>query len=165
MKMPFGQVIRMSVPNSGDEHKVSSVGRFSEPTEVGNLPTVTVGLRSLPRGPAEELLELTCYGVAALKVTTCYRPLVIAPASEEQVEEMLALVAAGPRRRESVVVLALSSGGQDGLVVCGSFTVFSHPAARAGEARIVSGPGSVLIARGSGDASGVASPSSGNPGG
>jgi hypothetical protein len=107
-------------------------------------------LRSRGRDSADDLVELACYGVLGLKVKTVYRPLVIAHADEAQVEEMLDLIEVKPENRAAVVVLALKSGGQDGLIACMSYTVFSHPSSRSDEARIVSGKGSVLIARGPG---------------
>ncbi len=107
-------------------------------------------LRSLGQDSADDLVELACYGVLGLKVRTVYRRLEIAYANEEQVEEMLDLVEVKPRHRSAVVVLALKSAGRDGLIACMSYTVFSHPGSRANEARIVSGEGSTLIARGPG---------------
>ena len=108
------------------------------------------GLRSVGRDPADDVVELACYGVLGLKVKTVYRPLVLAHADEAQVEEMLELIEAKPRHREAIVVLALKSGGRDGLIACMSYTVFSHPRSRSAEPRIVSGEGSTLIARGGG---------------
>jgi hypothetical protein len=107
-------------------------------------------LRSLGRDSTDDLVELACYGVLGLKVKTVYRPLEIAYANEEQVEEMLELVDVKPKNRPAVVVLALKSEGRDGLIACMSYTVFSHPGGRANETRIVSGEGSTLIARGPG---------------
>jgi hypothetical protein len=107
-------------------------------------------LRSVGHDPQAELVELACYGVLGLKVKTVYRSMVIAHADEEQIEEMLELIGAKPEHRSAIVVLALKSGGRDGLIACTSYTVFSHPGSRADEARIVSGEGSTLIARGPG---------------
>ncbi|MBE1497358.1 hypothetical protein H4696_004458 [Amycolatopsis lexingtonensis] len=107
-------------------------------------------LRSRGHDPAGDLVELACYGVLGLKVKTVYQSLVIAHADEVQVEEMLELIEAKPRHRAAIVVLALKSGGRDGLIACTSYTVFSHPGSRSDEARIVSGEDSTLIARGPG---------------
>lgn len=90
----------------------------------------TLELRSLDFDPAGDVISVTFVGVIAMKLKTQseFAKLTIASASDYQAEEILKLSEIDdPEFLRSVHWLALKSDGEDSLVACRRFSVWSHP--------------------------------------
>jgi hypothetical protein len=105
-------------------------------------------LRSAGPASASDLIEATFYGVISLKLRTVYDPLTIAVAEPWQADELLRLANVKESRAARVRCLALRSEGDDGLVSCLSYSIWSHPRDPSYDASGVPATGSTLILRG-----------------
>jgi hypothetical protein len=84
-------------------------------------------LRSVDTLPTADVIEITFYGVVGMKIATVYSPLKIAVAETSQIEEMARLAGLKGSQSSRVKYLAMKSSGEDGLVACLSYTIWSLP--------------------------------------
>jgi hypothetical protein len=84
-------------------------------------------LRSSPTASADDLIEVTFYGVVGMKLKTVYQPLTIAVAEPWQSEDMLRFANLEQSGTSRVRCVALRSEGDDGLVSCLGYSIWSHP--------------------------------------
>ncbi|MGW7251882.1 hypothetical protein [Streptomyces decoyicus] len=138
------------------------------PTEGGQQPTATLPisfdrkfrpwrysighselkLRSIDSDAECDFIEVTFYGVVGMRLKTVYRPLSIALAEPAEAEEMLRFSEVRESQSSRVHCLALKSDSGDGLVVCLSYSIWSHPRETDEERPGVPHRESVLILRG-----------------
>jgi hypothetical protein len=83
-------------------------------------------LRSIGSPAYADVIEATFYGVVAMKLATVYEPLTIDFAMPGQIQEMARLASLQGSQSSRVKVLALKSTGDEGLIACLSFTVWSR---------------------------------------
>jgi hypothetical protein len=106
-------------------------------------------LRSAGSPTEAGIIEVTFYGVVAMKLATVYEPLAIELATAGQAEEMVSLAGLKETQSSRVKVLALKSArGNDGLVACLSYSVWLHPSELKVDSSGLPKAESILILRG-----------------
>lgn len=84
-------------------------------------------LRSSEPASSRDVVEVTFYGVLAMKLKAVYKSLIIANADETQLSELSVLADLSESRMSRVHGMALKTVSGDGLVACLSYSVWLHP--------------------------------------